>query len=259
MVKGDEALAWLRSTGLPARLVSQRGRPGHAGRLAAGGGGMNEALWALGRGTGVVALVMFTADAWCWASSPARAARSAGLGRFGLNEVHRTAALTGVGLIAVHLTSLFFDPYAQLEARRPRGALRGQLPPSLARAWARSRSTCSLVITAVSLLRNRVGPRVFRAVHWLTYALWPVALLHGLGTGTDAGSLWMDAVAVALLGGRRRRRRLAAAPVVRRTRPRPHPAGGGPMTDCCSRPAGTDRLLGRRAGPTRSPISTPLR
>ncbi len=49
----------------------------------------------------------------------------------------------------------------------------------------------------VSLLRNEVGPRVFKAVHWATYALWPVALLHALGTGTDAGSLWMDAVAVA--------------------------------------------------------------
>ena len=42
-----------------------------------------------------------------------------------------------------------------------------------------------------------MGPRVFRAVHWLTYALWPVALVHALGTGTDAGSLWMDALAIA--------------------------------------------------------------
>ena len=29
--------------------------------------------------------------------------------------MHRTAALTGVGLIAVHVVSLFFDPYAQLK------------------------------------------------------------------------------------------------------------------------------------------------
>ena len=57
-----------------------------------------------------------------------------------------------------------------------------------------------VVITVVSLLRHRVGPRIFRAVHWLTYALWPVALLHALGNGTDAGSLWMDAVAVVCTG-----------------------------------------------------------
>ena len=52
-----------------------------------------------------------------------------------------------------------------------------------------------LVITGVSLLRNRVGPRIFKGVHWLTYALWPVALAHSLGTGTDAGTLWMDGIA----------------------------------------------------------------
>jgi sulfoxide reductase heme-binding subunit YedZ len=52
------------------------------------------------------------------------------------------------------------------------------------------------VVTVVSLLRDKVGPRVFTAVHRLTYLLWPVALLHALGNGTDAGTLWMDAVAI---------------------------------------------------------------
>jgi sulfoxide reductase heme-binding subunit YedZ len=51
------------------------------------------------------------------------------------------------------------------------------------------------VVTVVSLLRNKVGPRVFRAVHWATYALWPVALAHSLGTGTDAGTLWFRVLA----------------------------------------------------------------
>jgi sulfoxide reductase heme-binding subunit YedZ len=155
---------------------------------------MTEALWALGRGTGVVALVVFTLSLLLGILT--RSGRPlAGLGRFGLNEVHRTAALTGVGLIAVHVLSLLFDPYAQLRvvdlvvpflgSYRPLWLGLGTLAIDLL-----------VVITAVSLLRNRVGPRVFRTVHWLTYALWPVALLHGLGTGTDAGSLWMDAVAV---------------------------------------------------------------
>lgn len=156
---------------------------------------MNEALWALGRGTGVVALVVLTLAVVLGVLS--RSGRSlAGLGRFGLNEVHRTAALTGVGLIAVHVTSLLLDPYAQLRvvdlvvpflgSYRPLWLGLGTLAVDLL-----------AVVTAVSLLRARVGPRVFRAVHWLTYALWPVALLHGLGNGTDAGTLWMDCVAVA--------------------------------------------------------------
>lgn len=155
---------------------------------------MSEALWALGRGTGLVALVMFTLTLALGVLT--RSGRDAvGLGRFGLNEVHRTAALTGVGLIAVHVGTLLLDPYAQLKV------------VDLVLPWVGTYRTFWLglgtlavdlliVVTVVSLLRDKVGPRVFKAVHWATYALWPVALLHSLGTGTDAGSLWMDAIAV---------------------------------------------------------------
>ncbi len=53
------------------------------------------------------------------------------------------------------------------------------------------------MVTVVSLLRERVGPRVFRTVHWATYALWPVAMAHAIGNGTDRASLWMLALAAA--------------------------------------------------------------
>lgn len=155
---------------------------------------MTEALWALGRGTGVVALVMFTLTLVLGILS--RSSRDvAGLGRFGTNEVHRTAALSGVTLIAVHVGSLLFDPYAQLELVDLVAPFLGTYRP-LWLGLGTLAVDVLLVVTVVSLLREKVGPRVFAAVHWLTYLLWPVALLHALGTGTDAGTLWMDAVAV---------------------------------------------------------------
>jgi predicted ferric reductase len=157
------------------------------------------ALWDLGRGTGIAALVMLSISVALGILG--RSGRSAlGLGRFGLNELHRTAALTGVGLVVVHLVSLFFDPYAQLRvvdmvlpflgSYRPLWLGLGTLAVDLL-----------LVVTIVSLLRQRVGPRVFRAVHWATYALWPVALMHAFGTGTDAATVWMDAVGLACVAG----------------------------------------------------------
>jgi methionine sulfoxide reductase heme-binding subunit len=33
-------------------------------------------------------------------------------------------------------------------------------------------------------------------VHLLTYASWPIALLHGLGTGSDASSTWLLALSI---------------------------------------------------------------
>jgi methionine sulfoxide reductase heme-binding subunit len=42
-----------------------------------------------------------------------------------------------------------------------------------------------------------MGYRGWRAIHGLTYASWPVALLHGLGTGSDVKSSWLLALGLA--------------------------------------------------------------
>ena len=42
-----------------------------------------------------------------------------------------------------------------------------------------------LALAITSLIRRRLGYATWRAVHWLAYASWPVAVLHGLGTGSD--------------------------------------------------------------------------
>lgn len=159
---------------------------------------MNEALWALGRGTGVVALVMFTLAIVLGVLT--RSGRPVpGLGRFGVADVHRTAALTGTGLVAVHLGSLLLDPYAQLRLVDLVVPFLGSYRP----LWL-GLGTVAVdllaVVTVVSLLRQRVGPRVFKAVHWATYALWPVALLHALGNGTDSGTAWFRLLALLCVG-----------------------------------------------------------
>lgn len=156
---------------------------------------MNEALWAFGRGTGIVALAMFTVSIVLGIVT--RSGRPLpGLGRFGAADLHRTAALTGTALVAAHLGTLYFDPYAQLR-------LVDFLVPFLGVAkplWL-GLGTVAVdllaVVTVVSLLRHRVGPIVFKAVHWATYLLWPVSLLHALGNGTDARSPWMIGFAAA--------------------------------------------------------------
>ncbi|MBV9832425.1 MAG: ferric reductase-like transmembrane domain-containing protein, partial [Marmoricola sp.] len=111
-----------------------------------------------------------------------------------LAEVHRTAALAGVGLVAVHVVTLLLDPYAQLRLVDLVLPFSAGYRPFWVGLGTLALDTL-LVVTVSALGRHLVGPRVFRALHWLTYALWPVALLHALGSGTDAGSLWLDGVA----------------------------------------------------------------
>jgi hypothetical protein len=51
-----------------------------------------------------------------------------------------------------------------------------------------------LALVVTSLMRRRLGYRSWRAIHWLAYASWPVAVFHGLGTGSDTRSWWMLAL-----------------------------------------------------------------
>jgi DMSO/TMAO reductase YedYZ heme-binding membrane subunit len=79
-----------------------------------------------------------------------------------------------------------------------------------------------LAVFVSSLLRARMRPGVWRAVHWLAYLSWPVALAHTFGMGTDAGEGWVvalgatcvAAVAVALVWRIRRAARQASARTV---------------------------------------------
>src|SRR3546814_14362024 len=74
---------------------------------------MDQALWALGRGTGIAALVLLTLS--MASGMVTRSGRPIlTLPRFGVVELHKNTSLLGSLLIAIHVGSLFFDPYAQL-------------------------------------------------------------------------------------------------------------------------------------------------
>ncbi len=153
----------------------------------------SEALWALGRGTGITALVFLTISvALGIATRSGR--RLAGFPRFAVADVHRFAALSGTVLIALHVTLLFFDPYAQLRLVDFAVPFLGAYRPLWLGLGTAALDVLVVVIVS-SLLRNRLGVRAFRVVHWATYVLWPLALAHALGTGTDAGRVWFLALA----------------------------------------------------------------
>src|ERR1700722_14708205 len=54
-----------------------------------------------------------------------------------------------------------------------------------------------LAVMITSLLRERLGHRAWRAVHWLAFAVWPLAVVHGLATGSDVRQGWMTVIYVA--------------------------------------------------------------
>jgi sulfoxide reductase heme-binding subunit YedZ len=156
---------------------------------------MSEALWALGRGSGIAALVLLTlAVASGILTRSGRPLLT--VPRFGVVELHRSTALLGSMFVGIHIVSLFFDPYAQLHLIDAFVPFAGAYKPF----WLGLGTLAFdllIAITLTGLLRHRLGFRTFRAVHWLSYALWPIALAHALGNGTDSGSGWFLATALA--------------------------------------------------------------
>ncbi len=108
-------------------------------------------------------------------------------------QLHRNLSLLAVAFVAAHVVTTVLDPYA------PIGWISAIVPfASPYRTLWLGLGTVAfdmlLAVVVTSLLRARLGYRAWRAVHWLGYACWPVALWHGLGTGTDSKLSWLLAL-----------------------------------------------------------------
>ena len=147
------------------------------------------ALWYLTRGTGMVSLVLLTCVVALGVTAALRVS-SERWPRFLVAGLHRNLTLLALAFLGVHIATTVADSYAPvslqdavvpfISAYRPIWVGLGAVAFDL---------LVALVVT--SLLRARVGARLWRAFHWLAYASWPVALVHGLGTGSDAKTGWM--------------------------------------------------------------------
>ncbi|MEU5248366.1 ferric reductase-like transmembrane domain-containing protein [Streptomyces asoensis] len=149
----------------------------------------SETLWYAGRATGAVCLVLFTVVVLLGVAVRLKA-RLPGLPRFGTLGLHRALSLSATGFLALHVATAVVDGYVAIAAVDVLVPFAGAYRP----LWLGLGTVALDLLLAVlvtSLLRRRLGRRTWRAVHLLAYACWPVALVHGIGIGTDTGADWM--------------------------------------------------------------------
>jgi len=153
-----------------------------------------SAFWYLTRGSGVVALLLLTASI-CLGIATTMRWRTNRMPRFAVAGVHRTVTLVAIVFVAIHVATTVVDGFAPIgwkDAVVP--FLSPYRPLWLGLGAVAFDLLLALVIT--SLLRARIGYRLWRGTHWLAYASWPVALVHSLGTGSDARAPWLQLVAL---------------------------------------------------------------
>jgi DMSO/TMAO reductase YedYZ heme-binding membrane subunit len=133
--------------------------------------------------------------------------------RFLVTGLHRNLTLLTLVFLTGHIVTTLLDSFTPV-------GLRDAFVPFLASyrpIWLGLGAVAFdllLALTLTSLLRVRIGYRTWRSLHWLAYAAWPVALAHGLGTGTDARFGWLQTLTVGcvLLVAAAVARRLSVSP-----------------------------------------------
>ena len=153
------------------------------------------ALWYATRATGLVTLLLLTASVLLGILTTGRFAGGS-WPRFLTVGLHRNLSLLVVMFLALHVGTTVVDKFVSI----PLTAAFIPFASSYKMIWLSLGAVALdllVALVATSLIRNRLGLRIWRWVHWAAYVCWPVALAHGLGAGTDRGTLWVFVLTIA--------------------------------------------------------------
>lgn len=152
-------------------------------------------LWYATRSTAIVAFVLLTVSMFLGIAATQRSIATRQWPRFATQDLHRNVSLLALGFILAHVVTTLLDTFVYVGWWSM--VVPGTSP--YRRLWV-SLGTIAfdvvLVVIATSLVRHRLSLRLWRVVHWSVYAVWPLAFVHFLETGTDAAhgrfGLWLD-------------------------------------------------------------------
>jgi len=141
-------------------------------------------LWYTTRATGFVALVLLTLVVSLGTFVANRIGGTI-VGRFELNELHRSVSMVALVFLAIHITTTVVDSYV------PTGWISILLPMTSAYkrvpiALGAVAFDLILAVWISSLLKVRIANRTWRFIHWFSWLAFATAMVHTILTGTDS-------------------------------------------------------------------------
>jgi sulfoxide reductase heme-binding subunit YedZ len=143
-------------------------------------------LWYVTRATGLVALVLFTVVV-CLGTFVSNRVGGNTVGRFELNELHRSVSVVAMAFLVLHIVTTIIDSYV------PTGWLSAVVPMTSAYkrldvAIGAVAFDLILAVWASSLMKSRIANSSWRFVHWFSWLAFVAAIVHSFLIGTDARS-----------------------------------------------------------------------
>ncbi len=149
----------------------------------------NPAFWYATRASGIAAYVILTVVV-CIGISMGGKAQSTRWPRFSVEDIHRFGGLLVGALIAIHVVTIAVDsflPFSVVNLVVPFTASYRPLWTGLGIAAAE----LLLALAITNHYRKRLPYSFWRKAHYANFAVWTLAALHGVMSGTDRGVWWL--------------------------------------------------------------------
>jgi len=164
-------------------------------------GNPNKWAWYLGRASGILAFILLTGVVSFGLIISSRAFMKVVPGATAY-EAHRFVAWLALGTVIFHFSTFFFDDFLKMrvvEALVPFAMFRELTTPAgfslgMAVAFGTIAFYGILILVFTSQWRSKMSPKLWRALHYLSFAAYLLFVLHSFMAGTDSQEWWMKAL-----------------------------------------------------------------
>ncbi len=149
---------------------------------------VNHSFWYISRATGLTAYLLLTLTV-CFGLLVRTRAMEWLLARWRWFDLHQFTALLALGFIATHIFSLLGDHFIGFKLDQLFVPFNSPYRP----VWVALGIVSvylMLIVVASFYVRRFIGYAAWRAIHYVTFAVFLLALLHGLFAGSDTGQGW---------------------------------------------------------------------
>jgi sulfoxide reductase heme-binding subunit YedZ len=149
----------------------------------------SPAIWYAARASGVAAYVVLSLVV-CLGLTLGKKAQSSRWPRFSIEDVHRFGGLLVGSLVGVHVLAIAADSFLPFSLTQ----LLVPFTASYRPLWTGLGIAAAELLVALAITnhyRRRLPYRFWRRAHYLNFAVWTFASLHGLMGGTDRGAPWL--------------------------------------------------------------------
>ena len=157
-------------------------------------GSHTEAIWNAERAAGIVSYLLVTLLVVLGLTLSSRV-RMRHWPAFAIQDVHRFVGILAAVFITLHVSLIVIDPFLPFSITQVLVPFTADYRP-LATGLGTVALELLVAIAITNAVRRRIPQRLWRGTHYLGFAVWAAATVHGLVAGSDRRDGWLVALYV---------------------------------------------------------------